>query len=170
MLGLSLGLWAASAAQGGGLPRFEEYPVKAVFHGAPAKPVLSTQLARRFRTQIREAAAKGPNFAGSYRVAAWGCGTGCLEIAVIDERDGTLHSGPFQDLDVGGTFRYADGTKWDDEKFEPLSYRLGSRLFVARGCPDNGEQKNCALYYYEWTGSQFRLIVKKPAIGAPPAQ
>jgi hypothetical protein len=34
---------------------------------------------------------------------------------------------------------------------------LNSRLLVVRGCP---EDKNCATYFYEWTASAFKLVLK----------
>ena len=39
-----------------------------------------------------------------------------------------------------------------------------SRLLIARGCP---EEKNCASYFYEWTGAQFKLLRKIDATPLP---
>jgi hypothetical protein len=159
----SLAPQGAHAAKRGPLPEFTRYPVTSLFHGAPAEPVLNTSFARRFRTRIRTAAKKGPNFAGNYTVASWGCGITCLAMVVVDERTGAIYSGPFRMLDYDGALRYPDGSSWPDGTLDPLSYRLDSRLLVVRGCADNFEQKNCALSYYEWTGESFRLIEKLPA-------
>ena len=38
----------------------------------------------------------------------------------------------------------------------PLAYKLDSRLLIARGCP---EEENCGSYFYEWTGTKFKLIM-----------
>ena len=43
------------------------------------------------------------------------------------------------------------------ESVEPLTYKLDSRLLMVRGCP---EYENCGSYFYEWTGTQFKLIDK----------
>lgn len=48
--------------------------------------------ARMFRTKINEALAMGPNFAGHYTVATWGCGSGCQEHAVVDAMTGNIIS------------------------------------------------------------------------------
>ncbi len=72
-------------------PSFEEYRVKEVFNGTPAPPQLVHPIDRLFRTRIRQSAAKGPNFAGSYTIAEWGCGSGCISAAVVDARDGTVY-------------------------------------------------------------------------------
>jgi hypothetical protein len=55
-----LGLLTAQTA----VPKFEDFPVKEIFKGTPAKPVLTTPHQRLFRTRIRDAAANGANFAG----------------------------------------------------------------------------------------------------------
>src|SRR5262250_1611988 len=78
--------------------KFEDYPATADFKGKPAAPVLATKSARMFRTQIREAARKGPNFAGHYTVAEWGCGSGCVTIAVIDAVSGKVFDAPFNNV------------------------------------------------------------------------
>jgi hypothetical protein len=52
----------------------------------------------------------------------------------------------------------------DGEIFEPLDFRKDSRLLVARGCP---EEKDCASYFWEWTGAQFKLLKKVPASPLP---
>ena len=51
-----------------------------------------------------------------------------------------------------------------DDKFRQLEYRLDSRLLVGRGCP---EKANCASYFWEWTGSQFKLVRKIPSVLLP---
>ena len=65
-------------------------------------PVIKTAEARRFRTMIREAAAKGPNFAGHFTVAEWGCGAGCVSVAIIDAATGSIYRdrGRLQEQDL----------------------------------------------------------------------
>jgi len=151
----------------GVLPKFSQHKVLTVFHGRPAEPRLDTEFARSYRTRIRAAAKKGPNFAGSYTIANWGCGTSCLQMAVIDERTGAVFNGPFLGLDYDSSLGYADGSSTEDDKFDPLSYRLNSRLLVVRGCQDNIQARNCALSYYEWAGNKFRLIDRRLAVVVP---
>ena len=61
------------------IPVFADFPVRDAFRGRPAAPVLATPEARRFRTELRRQAADGPNFAGFYTFARWGCGAGCVK-------------------------------------------------------------------------------------------
>ncbi len=135
------------------LPRFEDYPATEIFKGSPAPPKFRRPGDRLFRTKIREGAARGPNFAGHYTIADWGCGMGCISIAIVDAKDGRLYDAPFRVL--------AWGVPMMKESVEPLAYNLDSRLLIARGCP---EEANCGSYFYEWTGTQLKLIRKVAAI------
>src|SRR5580698_5892067 len=79
----------------GASPAFNDYPVTDVFRGTPAEPVLSTRMARDFRTRLRNEAKFGTNFAGHYILARWGCGAGCFTVAVIDALSGRVWFAPF---------------------------------------------------------------------------
>ncbi len=126
--------------------KFEDYPATPVFQGKPAAPVLASESDRMFRTQIRTAAKKGPNFAGHYTIAEWGCGSACVSLAVIDAVSGRVFDAPFRNLTLlpdGGNGR----------EFQGPVYKANSRLFVADGCPN---EENCGTYYYEWTNNRFK--------------
>ena len=147
---------------------FDDFPAQAPFHGVTTSPVLRTAGQRLFRTQIRDAAKQGPNFAGHYTIAEWGCGTSCASVAVIDAETGAVYEGPFGALPhavlyYGKALRYDRNAKGEYE-YDDLSYSLKSRLLIARGCPNDA---NCAAYFYEWTGTQFKLLRKIPAAPEP---
>jgi len=89
-----LALLAAGVLSTGATPEFALYPAAPGLQGAPARPKLVTKQARRFRTRLREEAALGPNFNGHYRVAHWGCGTNCIEWAVLDLQTGDVWTAP----------------------------------------------------------------------------
>jgi len=141
------------------LPTFDQFTVIDFFTGSPAKPILSTRAHRRFQSMIRSGAAKGPNFAGHYTIAIWGCGASCISGVVVDAKSGAVRNLPFAVL-TNGLSTFADGKTAADSDFEPLSFNLKSRLLVAHGCP---EEETCGLYYYEWLASRFRLLRKIPA-------
>ncbi len=137
-------------------PLFENYPAKETFSGKPALPKLVRSGDRLFRTKIGEGSAKGPNFAGHLTVAEWGCGSGCVSIAVVDAKDGRIYPAPFGILGWGTPVQIYEGKfATNQDRFKPLDYRLDSRLLVVRGCP---EDKNCGSYFYEWTGSELKLV------------
>lgn len=78
-----------------------KYPGGAPFKGKPAAVNLASHKdARMFRTRLREAAPKGPNFAGHMTVVTWGCGTSCQTVALIDARNGRVYFGPTASLGV----------------------------------------------------------------------
>src|SRR5258708_19850026 len=81
-------------AQKNALPAFEQFGVDEIFKGKPALPKI-TGSHRWYRTMIRRGAAKGPNFAGHYTIATWGCGTSCVSITIIDPQDAIVYTGPF---------------------------------------------------------------------------
>jgi hypothetical protein len=119
MLALTLALQPKAAAP----PSFDQFRVNEVFRGWPARPLRNTRDARLFRTRIAESAKKGPNFAGKYAIAQWGCGTSCIDIALIDEETGTVYDGPFCFLEYDGSMQYPDGSYSLSDDFEPISYR-----------------------------------------------
>jgi hypothetical protein len=89
-------------------------------------------------------------------------------MALIDLKTGIVHEGPFGTLPqahlaYGEALRYERDAK-GDYQYDELSYRLNSRLLIARGCPN---EANCATYFYEWTGTQFKLLRKIPATPEP---
>jgi hypothetical protein len=153
-----------SHAQKKALPAFDQFGVDEIFKDKPAPPKI-TGSHQWFRTMIRRAAAKGPNFAGHYTIATWGCGTGCVSMAIIDAKDGSVYDGPFNDLGWGISLKYEGRYSSMSNSFEPLSYRIDSRLLIVRGCP---EDENCASYFYEWVDSRFKLLRKIPAVEVKP--
>ncbi|HEX7287491.1 MAG TPA: hypothetical protein VF532_14990 [Candidatus Angelobacter sp.] len=140
----------------GWLLKFGDYAVKEVFAGKPARPQIVEKNHRTFRTVITEAAAKGPNFAGHYTVAEWGCGSGCMSVAVVDAATGKVFPAPFQIL----TMPLVTGE--DAHEFKGAVYRLRSRLFIADGCQ---EDKSCSTSYYEWKDDKFEVLRVEPRRG-----
>lgn len=122
-----------------------KYPAGAPFKGKPAAVNLASHKdARMFRTRLREAAPKGPNFAGHMTVVTWGCGTSCQAVALIDARNGRVYFGPTASLGV--------------------KHRLDSRLLAVNPPeevkkaygdppPDWGTPE-----YYVWNGSRLAKI------------
>ncbi len=133
--------------------KFQDYAVRQVFKGKPARPGLATKAQRMFRTAISAAAKKGPNFAGHYTIAEWGCGSGCMSMAVVDAATGHVYDAPFNILSMP----MPQGEK--GHAYQGVVYQLKSRLLIADGCP---EDKKCGLYIYEWKENQFKLLRYDP--------
>jgi hypothetical protein len=157
----SLGLVSSVICEEAGIPvthfretidaasmRFEDYKTRNTFNYSPKPPVLDTSAKRQFRTALRDAAKKKPNFDGKYVITSWGCGTNCQQFAIIDLETGTVT--------LGAT------TEWG------LAFRPDSSLLVVND-PDvylleyqrwNDGMVPMWIYtrYYQWTGKELVLL------------
>jgi hypothetical protein len=136
------------------VPSFSDYRVKAERITAKQPNLASNKYARMYRTNLRNAAKEGVNFAGHYVLAWWGCGTGCLEAAIIDARTGKVFF-PAILQGVGAGF-----CELPDD-VETLDYKPNSRLLVLsgfKGGDQNSSNGKCGIYYFEWTGADFKQV------------
>lgn len=135
-------------------PTFTGYPVKVEKSKNVRVNLKSHKTARMFRTNLRNAAKEGVNFAGHYIVTTWGCGTNCSQSAIIDARNGRVF---FPDqLNVAG-FGFCDLP--DDA--EPIVYKANSRLLILSGYKGGELEKEnarCGIYYLEWTGTYLKQV------------
>ena len=135
------------------VPLFKDYPADEVYNGKNA-PLVLTKSDRLFRTRLREAARQKPNFAGHYILTTWGCGTTCVTGAVIDANTGRVYWFPHTTC------------CWDanvDDKFNPIEFRLQSRLIVFSGRRNEKENDNGA-HSYKFENGHFiyiRSVMKK---------
>jgi len=134
--------------------RFEDYAVPAEKLSRPAPPVLATRDAREYRTALRQAAAKGPNFAGHFTIAVWGCGTACTDFGIVDTKSGKVFFVP--DLRVISTFKVVEPDN-DEPEYTGLRFRADSRLLVVLGAPKEDEARD-GVAFYEWTGVELKSL------------
>jgi hypothetical protein len=143
---------SAAFAQTENAPRFESYPAR-VYKGRVLPVRINNPRARTFKTRLREGAKDGINFAGHYTVVEWGCGAGCLDAAVVDAKTGGVYF-PGETSDFAVWF-------WGDKDYDALQFKPNSRLIVLSGSPVselNKAEPKYGLFYYEWTGSDLKLI------------
>ncbi|RUL78261.1 hypothetical protein [Dyella choica] len=141
--------------------KFEDFPVPRASSSPITAPRLDSPEARRYRTVIREGTASGPNFAGHFAVVAWGCGSSCSERAIVDTQTGQVFfDRRLRDLDT----TQADANGDRDEQF-PAYFSLSSRLLVIVGAP-NEDESHDGVAFYEWTGSQLKLLRFVPRLQA----
>lgn len=127
---------------------FPDYPGEPLFQGAPVKPRLSTPKARLYRTALRRESAQGPNFNGHYRLATWGCGSSCLELAVVDLTNGRVW---FAATEYCAAARSEGQGKpvWIDARIDSrLFYRYDCQMTKETACPDDAPNRRHA---YVWT-------------------
>ena len=144
LLGAVLGI-GSGPRQVPSVPAFSNYAVDSVYHG-PLAPVdlARSHKARRFRTVLKRGAQKGPNFAGHLTVVTWGCGTSCIEVALVDARTGQVTASP-----IGAGYG--------------VQHHLDSRLLVIDRvqCSDTSWAAPYAIFL-EWTGHALRILDSLP--------
>lgn len=145
------------------MPTFAQYAVKVETIKNVKVNLKSHKNANMFRTNLRNAAKDGVNFAGHFILTTWGCGTGCSQTAIIDARSGKVF---FPKELEGAGFGFCDLS--DDA--EPIVSRADSRLLVLSGFKGGDletENTPCGIYYLEWTGAKFKQVnfEKKQRIG-----
>ncbi len=146
---------ANTTAQNGGLNEtgewsFKHYPAAAQFKGRPAKPLLVTPHDHKYRTQILTQARKGPNFAGHFTLAKWGCGGNlCVDFVIINARSGAIYD---PNILVGCSDLKTRGEAG-------MEFKVTSRLLIATGFSD---ELGCGEAYYEWNGKRLKLIHFEP--------
>ena len=138
---LAISSWAKAR----GAPTFDAYPAATIYRGPPAPVNLaSAREAYRFRTLLRERSREGPNFDGHYTLVAWGCGSPCVRVAIVDARTGHVFIFP-------------------DSFTRPPMFRRDSRLLVFDPTGfltlDSARPNNPDVEFHEWTGSAARLIL-----------
>jgi hypothetical protein len=135
-----------------GMPSFEAFPAENIYDGKPAQPVLEPDddPDSRESQAVLETANSKPDFAGHYTFALWSCGTSCFGAALVDARTGDVFDTPFLGFSYGYVYRVGI-----QDTFEPLQYRLDSRLIIATGCP---QERRCGTRAYEWDGKRFHLL------------
>ncbi|NHZ66849.1 hypothetical protein [Massilia genomosp. 1] len=134
-------LLAAVSASALAAPRFGDFPVPAIHHGATARPLLADAHSRNYATRLRHAATA--DFAGRYVLATWGCGASCIMSAAIDARTGAVSWLPFTVC------------CWDAQVDTPLEYTLTSRLLIVHGARN---EQGGGTHYYQFDGKRFAEI------------
>ncbi len=135
-------------------PTFKQYAARVEKPRNVRVNLKSHKNANMFRTNLRNAAKEGVNFAGHYILTTWGCGTNCSQSAIIDARNGKVF---FPDQLEGAGFGFCELP--DDT--EPIVHKADSRLLVLNGFKGGDlsvENAPCGVYYLEWTGRNFKQV------------
>jgi len=134
----------------GKAPTFAAYRASvAQVSDSPKLDLKSNSTARMYRTVLRQEISQGPNFAGHYRVAIWGCGSSCAMFAVVNLSTGRVIT------PEGFSATSAVYFGIDDQKVFPESqsqsglfgFRKDSKLLVVLGDLDEDENREGAFYF-----------------------
>ena len=147
-------------------PRFEDFPVAAVYHGSVKAPAFGNP-AQYQGTDSRcfggddqyDYSTEGVNFAGHFVIGTCTCGTGCHYLYMWDAMSGRFYQRlPPGVIDIGpytGRGVPPPGIVYNGEQ-----YQQNSGLLIVEGCVE--DTCDCGKRYYRWTGSQFKLIFRQP--------
>lgn len=118
-------------------PQFGDYPATARFTGERHK--VDTSGGEFTPAQVKSlttALEGGPNFAGEFSLATWGCGTSCQVISVVSLRTGRIYQGVVTN--------------------NLPQFRTDSRLLIdVPGTPGDSQCATCARSFYVWRGESF---------------
>lgn len=125
----------ADAAPPAGAAEFARFGAEAPLQQRPHLPVLDSARKRNYRSVLTEAAQAGANFNGHYAVARWGCGTGCLEWAVIDLSNGKVF---LQEHALSCWPSRPAGKGADGQPADWLAFQVSSSLLYLHSCKHDG--------------------------------
>ncbi|MCM3869832.1 MAG: hypothetical protein ND895_03895 [Pyrinomonadaceae bacterium] len=141
-------IFAGSAPAQNRIPQFKDYAVSEVYIGKTA-PLVLTRDDRTFKTRLTSAAKnQKPNFAGHYILTSWGCGTTCLMGAIIDAKTGKVY---------WWNFSICCWSPDVDQKFQPIEFRLNSKLIVFSGAR-NEKDGDIGAHFYKFENGRFVLV------------
>ena len=118
-------------------------------------PVLATRQARRYRSTLGAEVANGPNFAGDYTLAAWGCGNSCTQIAIVAAQSGRVFFPP--QLRTISTQLIGN---WDGGRalrYRGLRFCRASRLVAVVGRREGGGAQD-GVTYFEWRANGLHHV------------
>ncbi|NVN95757.1 MAG: hypothetical protein HXX18_10790 [Bacteroidetes bacterium] len=142
---------------------FEKYKVEKLSTYQKAKiNYLSNPTVKYFKTRITNGYKTGKiDFAAYYITITWGCGTGCIDGAMVDVRDGKVY-----DLPLGESTYYYGCALSDTESC--VEYKPNSRLFITVYCSeieienskDNEQEKIFFINVWDEKKKEFVQIDK----------
>jgi hypothetical protein len=113
---------SAAAQQPVPPPKFADFPVRNIYKGPTARPVLKGEYFRE-RKELFPSRDDKANFAGQYIVVKMTCGSSCVTGAIMNVRTGQVFSLPFTICCWNETH--------DD--FEAIEFRPNSRMVMFSG-------------------------------------
>ena len=150
-------------------PRFEDYPVTAVFSGTPASPKIVPS-SKQDMDKIRNGVEKGwgvfhgneeklgTNFAGHFILIKWSCGSTCLEMAIVDAKTGDVFSPP-DTTNCNVSFNLLHNLTYPGKATQSpeVQFRVDSNLLIIKS-NSFGFSQLPSTSYYLWQGNRWTLL------------
>ena len=127
---------------------------------------MSNTTAKKFKTKISEGYKTGKiDFASYYITVIWGCGTGCINGAMVDVRDGKVYNLP---LNSGNAYSGCFTNISNDDKEDRYEINKNSLLFITSVCEETGtknpnqklQSKNYFINIWNEKTKKFKLEKK----------
>jgi len=126
---------------------------------SPRLDLQSNPSARMYRTVLRQEISQGPNFAGRYRVAVWGCGTSCAMFAVVNLSTGRVITPEGFSHTSAVYFGTEEQIVFPESQsgMGLFGFRKDSKLLAVLGDLDEDENREGA-FYFVLENERLRLI------------
>ena len=124
-----------------------------VYTGRMANDIANKR--HNMRTRLRQALKAGPNFAGHYALAIYGCGTGCIGLSMVDVKTGQIYD------DVPNPMCYYPMDKDYHYAGQDAQFSKDSRLLYLAG---EVEGYGSGSFVFSFEDGKFRLIKHSPVI------
>lgn len=99
----------------------------------------SNKTAKTFKTKITQSYKTAKiDFASYYTTIIWGCGTGCINGAMVDVRDGKVYDLP---LNSNNAYSGCFANATNDDKEDRYEINKNSSLFITRICEEADTKK-----------------------------
>jgi hypothetical protein len=121
--------------------QFKNYKTPQIISSKKAPlDVKSNPTAKTFKTAINETYKTAKiDFASHYITVVWGCGTGCVNGAMVDVRDGKVYDLPLNpDTAYSGCFTNAS----NNDKEDRYEINKNSALFITNICEESNAKKS----------------------------
>lgn len=136
---------------------YSDYPITNIYTGKPAKLNLaSNKNARSFKTRLNEGLQDGVNFAGSYSIVTWGCGTECMAGAMVNVQTGQVIDLPEVGFEQGiqkDSALYVVNPNPDEPAINPATGEAD--IDYETGKPYPRYPSYAETNYYQWNGDSF---------------
>lgn len=139
-------------------PAFSSYPAS-LYQGRNAELRLGQDPeAKRYKTRLQEWSKEKVNFAGHYILTTWGCGTSCVQIMIIDAKNGQVFHP--KGVSINSAVNVQDelldsNARWPGRG--SLHFQPDSELLMLVGAPEEDEARR-GISYFVWHNSRLELV------------
>jgi hypothetical protein len=143
------------------VPKFHDYKSEKYVGKLNPTDFSSSPELKNWKTVISKGYTQGVNFAGKYTLISWGCGSGCVQNALVNAETGKVIRPPEIAMLISVETRFSPKgfAKLGLTNDAILNFYKDSSLIAVIGKLGEDSKKN-GIYFFNWDGEKFRLISK----------